>query len=335
MGAPIEIPPFDPLFRNGHLATLVGNFWSRPISESRWPVRDTHYEPEPGVQVLVREQTPEQARADLILVHGLEGTSESGYMRSMAHAALSAGFATHRYNMRGCGGSPWSLKANYHSGQTEDLLFIAKHLRRTNLRPLYIVGFSLGGNMLLKLLGQLASSDLIAGAISVCAPIDLAAAVRRITQKQNVIYHRRFVKRLKLRVVRRNPQAPDLFPLEHLPKVRSIYDFDEWYTAKIFGFGTADRYYATQSSNQFLGAIRTPVLMIHALDDPLIPPAIYRHPAVSQNPFIQHAPVEHGGHLGFLSRRKPRFWLDDLVVNWLTSQVNHATGNESATVNVS
>jgi len=310
---------FDPLFKNSHLATLAGNFWPRPRSEHRWPVTDVFYEPEPGVRLLVRTQTPENPRGELILVHGLEGSSESGYARSMAAAALEAGYTVHRYNMRGCGESPWHPKANYHSGQTGDLLHVARERKRASGLPLFAVGYSLGGNIVLKLAGELGeqANQLFAGVCSVSAPIDLAAAVRATGEPQNILYRRRFVAKLKERVRRRNPMAPELFPLGPLPRVRTIYDFDDLYTAKIFGFGTADNYYRTQSSNQFLERIRIPTLLIQAKDDPMVPFAMYHHPALEINPHLHLQAVEHGGHLGFLARRGPRFWLDGTITSWL------------------
>jgi uncharacterized protein len=316
--------PFEPLFKNCHLATIAGNFWSRPDTAQRWPVRDVYYEPEPGIRVLVRSQFPAEPKGELILAHGLEGSSESGYMRSMAAAALDAGYAVHRYNMRGCGDSPWHPRANYHSGQTSDLLMIARERGRASGLPIYAVGYSLGGNMVLKLAGELAESaqDILAGVCAVCPPIDLAKSVEHTKLPHNFLYERRFVERLKERVRRRNPLAPEVFPLEHLPKVKTIYDFDDYYTARIFGFGTADHYYATQSSNQFLHRIQIPTLVVHAKDDPLIPHEIYRHPAFQENPALTLVSAEHGGHLGFLSRRRPRFWLDALVVDWLAELGN-------------
>jgi len=316
--------PFEPLFKNSHLATIAGNFWSRPESESRWPVSDVHYEPEPGVKLLVRSQTPARPQGELILVHGLEGSSESGYARSMAAAALSAGYTTHRYNMRGCGSSPVHPRANYHSGQTADLLHVALERQRSSGLPIYAIGYSLGGNLVLKLAGELGERgrDLFAGVCSVSAPIDLAAAVEATGKPQNILYRHRFVARLKNRVRQRHSLAPDLFPLEHLPKVRTIYEFDDFYTARIFGFGSADNYYRTQSSNQYLECIRIPTLLVQAKDDPMIPFAIYSHPAIRQNPFLRLVAVDHGGHLGFLSRRRPRFWLDGLVTDWLAETGN-------------
>ena len=323
--------PFDPLFKNSHLATIAGNFWSRPESNT-WPVSDVFYEPEPGIKLLVCTQTPEHPKGELILIHGLEGSSESGYAHSMAAAALAAGYTTHRYNMRGCGGSPYHPQGNYHSGQTGDLLHVARERQQASGLPVFAVGYSLGGNIVLKLAGELGDHgrELFTGVCSVSAPIDLAASVRATAERRNVLYSRRFVARLKERVRLRNPLAPDLFPLEHLPKVQNIWDFDDYYTARIFGFGTAENYYRTQSSNQFLRHIRIPTLLVQAKDDPMIPFAIYDHPAFRENPYLHLLAVEHGGHLGFLSRRRPRFWLDGVVVDWLEE-----LRNKPASANVS
>jgi predicted alpha/beta-fold hydrolase len=99
--------------------------------------------------------------------------------------------------------------------------------------------------------------------------------------------------------------------------VKTIYDFDDRFTAPAFGFGTADNYYATQSSNQFLDRIRVPALLVQAKDDPLIPFEVYQHPSFAQNPYLRLLVVEHGGHLGFLSRTRPRFWLDQVLLEWM------------------
>jgi len=271
-----------------------------------------------GYRRLLR--TPAKPIGELILVHGLEGSSESGYARSMAAAALEAGYIVHRYNMRGCGGSPWHPKANYHSGQTGDLLHIARERKCAGGLPLFTVGYSLGGNIVLKLAGELGErgEDLFAGVCSVSAPIDLAASVRATGEPRNILYRRRFVAKLKERVRRRHRMAPDLFPLGPLAQVHSIYDFDDLYTAKIFSFGSADNYYRTQSSNQFLEHIRIPTLLVQAKDDPMVPFAMYAHPALVRNPCLRLIAVENGGHLGFLASRRPRFWLDAVITSWLT-----------------
>jgi predicted alpha/beta-fold hydrolase len=311
---------FEPLFTNAHLATLAGNYWRRPKSESRWPVAAVLYQTEPDVQVLVHSQRPDgDPRGEVILVHGLEGSSEAGYARSMAHAALQAGYATHRFNMRSCGGTESYASSNYHSGQTGDLLWVIRERKRLSGLPMYAIGFSLGGNVVLKMAGELGGSalELLAGVCSVSAPIDLAAAVAVLDRPANSIYRRRFVSRLKQRIRIRHRQAPERYTLAHLAKIRTVYEFDDYYTAPLFGFGTADNYYRTQSSNQFLEAIRVPTLLVQAKDDPLIPFSSYDHPAFARNPHLRLVAVDHGGHLGFISRRRPRFWLDGLVMDWL------------------
>jgi predicted alpha/beta-fold hydrolase len=311
---------FEPLFINAHLATIAGNYWRRPKSESRWPVGAVLYQTETDVQVLVHSQRPDgDPRGEVILVHGLEGSSEAGYARSMAHAALEAGYATHRFNMRSCGGTESYARSNYHSGQTSDLLWVIRERKRSSGLPMFAIGFSLGGNVVLKLAGELGDGapELLAGVCAVSAPIDLAAAVAMLDRPANSIYQRRFVSRLKQRIRIRHRQAPERYSLEHLTKIRTVYEFDDYYTAPLFGFGTADNYYRTQSSNQFLETIRIPALLVVAKDDPLIPFSSYGHPAFARNPQLRLVAVEHGGHLGFISRRRPRFWLDGLVMDWL------------------
>lgn len=312
--------PFDPFFRNPHLATIAGNFWSRPKVNTRWPPQSIYYDTEPGVKILVVSQQPDQPpRGALVMVHGLEGSSEAGYERSMAWAALEQGFAVHRFNMRSCGGTDQLASTAYHAGQTSDLLTVLRTLKKSGAGPLFLAGFSLGGNVVLKLAGETAqeASDLLAGVCSVSAPIDLGICAHAIGRRENFIYQERFLKALKGRVRRRHVQWPEIYTLEHLPKVQSIVDFDNYYTARLFGFGTAENYFRTQSSNQFLDRIRIPALMITAQDDPLVPFEIYSHPAFRSNPNLRLLAPEHGGHLGFLAKHRPRFWLDKVVTDWI------------------
>lgn len=316
--------PFVPFFRNPHLLTIAGNYWRRGFDERRFPVHARFYETEPGVQVLVHSQTPtSNPAAELILVHGLEGSSSAGYALSLAHAALQAGCATHRFNLRSCGGTEHlSGRTLYHSGQTSDLLAVVTQISRRQLpagAPLFLAGFSLGGNVVLKLAGELGDSarDVIAGVMAISTPIDLAACVRALDKPSNALYARRFLARLKQRVRVKERITPGLFDLSGLPAVRNIYEFDDRFTARAFGFGTAANYYATQSSNQFLDRIRVPTLLVQAKDDPLIPFAIFDDPAFSANPYLRLLAVEHGGHLGFISKTRPRFWLDQVLVNWV------------------
>ncbi len=318
--------PFVPLFKNAHLSTIAANFWKRPIDLGRFPIEANLYSTEPGVQVLVHSQRPQHdARAELVLVHGLEGSSESGYAVSLAHAALEAGYAVHRFNMRSCGGTEAVCgKTLYHSGHTCDLLWLLREFRSQGRGPFYLTGFSLGGNVVLKLAGELGedAAGLIAGVCAVSTPIDLAACARRLGHPSNFLYANRFLNRLRERVQLKERLTPGLFDLSKLPSVKTIYDFDDAFTAPSFGFGTADNYYATQSAARFLDRIRVPTLVIHAQDDPLVPFEIYRHSAFRDNPHLTLFAPEHGGHVGFLSRSKPRFWIDTVLLEWLEEAGN-------------
>jgi predicted alpha/beta-fold hydrolase len=220
--------------------------------------------------------------------------------------------------MRSCGGTEHlSGGTLYHSGQTSDLLAVIRRLRPS--APIFLAGFSLGGNVVLKLAGELgeSASALITGVMAISTPIDLAACVRQLGRPSNRIYARRFVARLKDRVRAKERLTPGLFELAALDQVQNIYEFDDRFTAQAFGFGSADNYYATQSANQFLDRIRVPTLVVIAKDDPLIPFAVYDHPAFSHNPHLRMLATEHGGHLGFISKTRPRFWLDQVLVHWL------------------
>jgi predicted alpha/beta-fold hydrolase len=321
------LDPFVPLFSNPHLLTIAGNYWPRRLDVERFPVQAKYFRTAPDVQVLTHSQRPAgEPAADLIIVHGLEGSSDAGYARSLSQAALESGYAVHRFNMRSCGGTEALCGPQlYHSGQTGDLLAVTRALQAdAPNRPRILVGFSLGGNVVLKLAGELgaSASGLIAGVAAVSTPIDLAACARLLDKPSNLIYARRFLDRLKQRVRLKESLTPGSFDLGALDKVRTIWEFDDEFTAPSFGFGTAANYYATQSSNQFLESIRVPALVVQAKDDPLIPFDVYQHPAFARNPLLRLVAVDRGGHLGFVARRKPRLWLDGLLTEWMAEMRN-------------
>jgi len=277
---------------------------------------------DPDAQVLVQTQSPERPRAEVVFVHGLEGGGDAGYIVSMSHACLSAGLVTHRFHMRTCGGTEHLAKTLYHAGLTGDLLaFLTqrKGTRRKEPRlPVFLVGFSLGGNVVLKLAGELgdAAGELIAGVCAVSTPIDLSACARRIGERDNHLYERRFVKRMRNRLI-----ATGRYSEEQFRNARSIYAIDDLFTAPSFGFGSADHYYETQSAGRYLDRIRIPALLIQAKDDTFIPFDIFDHPAFRSNPNLTLLATEYGGHLGFLQRHGRRFWLDEVVTEWIGTRL--------------
>jgi len=311
---------FVPFFRNPHLLTIAGNFWKRDIDETRFPTRAVLYPTQPGTQILIHENRPAgNSLGEVFLHHGLEGSSRSGYMLSMAQYLLESGYAVHRINMRSCGGTEQLTDTLYHSGLTADVRSVLELFRSEGRGPCFLVGFSLGGNVSLKLAGELGESarELLSGVCAVSTPIDLHACVRRLGAGENWIYEQRFVRSLRGRYRRRHLQYPDRFPLDGLNRTRTVFDFDDRFTAKAFEFGDAPNYYATQSAVRFLKGIRLPVLMVQSKDDPLIPFSIYETAEVRDNPWIRLVTPDAGGHLGFIAREKPRFWLDPLVCDWI------------------
>ena len=178
---------------------------------------------------------------------------------------------------------------------------------------------SLGGNVSLKLAGELGETNLINGVCAISTPIDLAAGVRRIGQLDNRIYERRFLSRMRARL-----HATGRYTLAELEGARTLYEIDDRITAPSFGFEGADHYYATQSSRNYLDRIRVPTLFIQAKDDVFIPFESYSHPAFESNPFLRLIATERGGHLGFLSRKRPRFWVDECAIDFLQRLVSPA-----------
>lgn len=319
------MPP-KPLIHNGHLQTILGNFWQRPQSEREFPLTRRLYQTEPGIQVAVDEQRPADAHAHAVLVHGLEGSSNSGYIRSLSRDLLAAHFAIHRFNMRSCGGTEHLAPSNYHAGQTSDLRHVIETIASEHRQqPIVLIGYSLGGNASLKLAGELGRTSLLAGVCAVSTPIDLEACADRLNTRSNTVYQRRFLKALKDRIRRRHQSQPEHYDLSHLPKLRSIWDFDEAYTSKLFGFGTARNYFRTQSSRNFLQDIAIPCLMIQAKDDPMIPYEVYEAalPTIRANPNIRFLPFETGGHVGFLAKENPRFWIDPIITEWAVEIVRN------------
>ncbi|MBL8233254.1 MAG: alpha/beta fold hydrolase [Bryobacterales bacterium] len=326
--------PFHPLVRNPHWQTIAGSFWRRPFRADLYPVRALYHQTEPGVRVLVHEQSPHgDPQGILLLVHGLEGSSDGGYMRSLSHAALRAGFIVHRANTRSCGGTEALCNTLYHAGLTTDVEFLARHLCERHRMPVHLCGFSLGGNMVLKLAGELGdrAPGLLASVTAVSTPIDLKACATAIDKPGNWLYQRRFLRSMSARLHRRQKLMPGVFRFDDPEKLRTIYDFDDQITAQFFGFGSAERYYGTQSAGLFLDAIRVPTLLIQAKDDPMIPFEVFQHPAFQRNPLLKLHAVDHGGHVGFVARGRDRFWVDHAVTDWITDAGNkHASHSVSS-----
>jgi predicted alpha/beta-fold hydrolase len=267
------------------------------------------------VQVAVDSQQPPGPLAGhVVMVHGLEGSSAAGYMRSLSAAAVRAGFAAHRFHMRTCGATEHLCTTLYHAGLTSDLDAVMRQIQAEKPAPVFLVGFSLGGNVVMKLAGELGSDGpgLIRGVCGVSTPLDLEACARRIAEPDNRLYQKRFVNRMRARICATGRYQPRDFA-----GLSSVWQIDDRITAPSFGFGNAENYYRTQSAVRFLDGIRVPALLIQAQDDTFIPFGIFSAPALRANPLIELRATEAGGHLGFIGRRPHRLWLDETILEWI------------------
>jgi len=308
--------PFHPLFRNPHAQTIASHFWRR--ARAVQPIERRLIETEPDVRVLVESQRPDaEAKGEIVMVHGLEGSGRAGYIESLAAAALRSGYAAHRFHMRTCGGTERHSATLYHGGMTGDLAAVLRLFRQEGRAPAFVVGFSLGGNVALKLAGELGDSaaEIVRGVCGVSAPLDLDACARRIAASDNRLYERRFVRKMRLRLV-----ATGRYRDADFAGLDSLIAIDDRITAPAFGMGTAGNYYRTQSAIGYVDRIRVPTLLIQAKDDTFVPWRIIEHASVRGNPHIRVVLTEHGGHLGFLAHGAHRFWLDAAILEWIGEQ---------------
>lgn len=315
---------FIPLFRSGHVQTIAARFWPARINLKKYPVESRIFETEPGVKVLTHchFHSGLEGGDTVLIVHGLEGDSHSPYVLRMGEAALEAGFNVVRLNVRNCGGTEHLSSTLYHSGLTNDLESVANQL---TARALYIVGFSMGGNMSLKLAGEW-GGQLPAHVKAVCAispPIGLEACALKIAEKGNRVYEKRFLAQLKETLTRKKKRMTVSYSLSHFSSIRNLIDFDNAYTAPAFGYKDAFDYYAHASANGFLAKIRVPTLVIQAQDDPFIPSTLFDHPSFEKNDCLKLLLTAFGGHVAFIARHRPRFWAQVRTVqffNWIRSQ---------------
>ena len=246
---------------------------------------------------------------EIVMVHGLEGSGRAVYIRSLSAAALRAGFAAHRYQhahlRRHRASLPHALPRRSH--QRPDWRCCANS-GAEGRGPIFLVGFSLGGNVVVKLAGELGESgpELLGGVCAVSAPLDLAACSRRLSQPENRIYQRRFVKRMRERLWPRGGTAG------RISRASTAYSPSTTASPPLRSASATPRIITARNRPcATWRALRVPVLLIHAKDDTLVPFEPSTRRRCARNPWIERLPTEHGGHLGFLGRRPHRFWLDD------------------------
>lgn len=330
MSAPRPHTPLDPGsyvpkrgLRNGHLMTVYC-WWRKRAYPRLPPAADRYFDVENGTRVLAHcywQPVPSQHPV-LLGLHGLEGSSSAHYMLGIAEKAFTAGFSVVLLNQRNCGGTEHLAPGLYHSGLTADADHVLRELAsRDGISRAVVAGYSLGGNLALKLAGDYGAAPpaLLRAVCAVSPIVEVSACVHALERPSNLIYQWNFVKGLRARMRRKAAHHPEAFPLERLPSVRTVRQFDETFTAPHFGFQGAEDYYHRASAMRVAEHISVPALIIAAADDPFVPASLFDAPALRRNPHITTLVTRHGGHCGFLSDPGPDddgYWAESAVVRF-------------------
>ena len=236
-----------------------------------------------------------------IISHGLEGDSNRPYVRGMARALNQAGFDALAWNYRGCGGETNRLLRAYHLGDTDDLAEVITYATGKSYPEIFLTGFSAGGNVTLKYLGENAARvpKQVQRAAVFSVPTDLKASSVHISRWQNQVYLRRFMNSLKEKMRVKAAHLPGQLDLTELNHLRDFPQFDEQYTAPLHGFASADDYYEQSASGRYLDGIQVPTLLVNALNDPFLPASCFPREAAAASPFFYLETPAGGGHVGF------------------------------------
>ena len=305
-------PPFRPAWwaRGPHIQTLYGKLFRRvPLAPTRLERWDT---PDGDFVDLVRLAPAAESSPHLLLLHGLEGGQRSHYAQGLFGEARRLGWGMDLLLHRSCGPEPNRLRRFYHSGETGDLAFVLDRLGAERPRaPIGLCGVSLGGNVLLKFLGERGARGegvpAVRGAVAISVPYDLARGSRHISRGFARVYETHFLQSLRRKVEAKRARFPDLVEPERLRRVRTLWDFDDVVTAPVHGFRDAEDYYARSSSLRYLDGVRVPTLLLSAVDDPFLPPEVLDEvrAAARDNPALQLEFSPRGGHVGFVGGRLP------------------------------
>jgi len=324
--------PFTPRFTGGHKQTLYA--WARPRQFPHLPPPvERHFDVADDARVLAHCHWHEQPQRHptLLLMHGLEGSSQAHYMGGISDKAWAAGWNVVRLNQRNCGDTEHLSRGLYHSGLTHDPLFVIRELiARDGISEIAVAGYSLGGNLALKLAGELGAEapPELKAVCAVSPTMDLEVCVRALERRSNLAYEWNFVRNLKARMRRKATAFPDDYTLDALRRVWTVRQFDEAYTAPHHGFRDASDYYYRASAMRVIDRIRVPALILTAEDDPFVPPEPFRAPAVVNNPNVTVVITPHGGHCAYVERANGTYdgyWAEREIVRFADEHVGIRT----------
>jgi predicted alpha/beta-fold hydrolase len=316
---------------NGHLQTIVGNYLRRPPFSLPVSTELVEVDPVDGSRVLCHcHWQPEEVRAErltLVVVHGLEGSSYSRYVRGIAERGWQAGCNVVRMNMRNCGGTDALTPTLYHSGLSGDVGAVLSHFAaRFGLQRVALVGYSMGGNLVMKLAGEWGARLPLVGVAAVCPAIDLAASSDALHRGQNRLYEKHFLKGLLRRYRRKAALFPEIYAA-HLGPITSLRDFDDQVVARYCGFEDASDYYFQAAAARVIDCVAVPSLVLCAKDDPFVRVTVETRAKIAANPWIDFMETAHGGHCAYLGRGAGEeiHWAEAAVIRYLLE----ATGDGS------
>jgi len=341
-GLPEWLTPFEPRrgLTNGHLQTILGNYLPRPPFRLSSVSEAVEVDPADGSRVLChchwqaghRQTDPDRAgRMTVVLVHGLEGSSNSRYMQGIAARAWDAGCNVIRKNMRTCGGTETLTPTLYHSGLSGDVGVVVSHYaERFGLERVALVGYSMGGNLVLKLAGEWGSRPPLFAVATVCPAIDLAPGADALHEPLNRGYEWRFLRGLMARYAQKAKLFPGIYaPPREIGPVGSIRQFDNKIVARYWGFRDADDYYYRAAGARVVNRIAAPTLVLCAQDDPFIRLLPETRANLLANPRVTFVETRHGGHCAFLSRDRGNdiHWAEAAVIRYLLTVARHPHGS--------
>jgi uncharacterized protein len=313
---------------NGHLQTIVGNFYPRPAFRLPTTTDTVEVDSADASRVLCHcHWKPAPVRAErltAVLVHGLEGSSDSRYVRGVALRAWAAGMNVVRMNMRNCGGSDTLTPTLYHSGRSADVGAVVAHFtKQFGLQQVALVGYSMGGNLVLKFAGEWGVRPPLVAVATVCPAIDLAAGADALHEPANRLYERHFLRGLMRRIRRKAALFPEIYRISNIGPVRSIREFDQKIVAPYCGFRDAADYYYRAASARVIDRVTVPSLVLCAKDDPFIRLYPETRARILANPHIKFVESQHGGHCAFLGRGAGPdvHWAEVTVVRFLQAVV--------------
>jgi len=262
----------------------------------------------------------------IVVLHGLEGSSDSNYMLGIAEKAFARGFHAIRLNQRNCGGTEQLTPTLYNSGMSSDYRAVLEELSNVDgFRQIFFIGYSMGGNLVAKMAGELghAAPPALRAACVVCPAMDLAPCADALERWDNYPYQHHFVSGLMSRYATKQRYFPQLYSMNGLPQIKTIRNFDDYIIAPRFGYRDAQDYYESVSAKRVVAQIRIPFLMITAQDDPFVPYSLFLSAKVAENPAIRFVAPRYGGHCGFISNQSgtERFWAEQRIVDFCESHL--------------